>query len=103
MKTSWKEAQELRTRGSLVALGTHIRCPVVAIHGDDDPHPADGVKIPLSRVIKKFRFLLLESCGHRVWLERSARDRFYEILKEELRPPGEVKNPVQDASRYDRR
>jgi pimeloyl-ACP methyl ester carboxylesterase len=80
----WKQAQELRTSGGLVALGTHIHCPVVAIHGDYDPHPANGVKIPLSRVIKNFRFILLENCGHRPWLERSARDRFYEILNEEL-------------------
>ena len=82
----WKQAQELRTSGGLVALGTHIHCPVVAIHGDYDPHPADGVKIPLFRVIKNFRFILLENCGHRPWLERSARDRFYEILSEELGP-----------------
>jgi pimeloyl-ACP methyl ester carboxylesterase len=80
----WKQAQELRTSGGLVALGTHIHCPVVAIHGDYDPHPAEGVKITLSRVIKNFRFILLENCGHRPWLERSARDRFYEILNEEL-------------------
>jgi len=85
----WKQVQELRTSGGLVALGTHIQCPVVAIHGDYDPHPADGVKIPLSRVIKNFKFILLENCGHRPWLERSARDRFYEIINEELGPrPG---------------
>jgi pimeloyl-ACP methyl ester carboxylesterase len=80
----WKQAQELRTTGALLALGTHIHCPVVAIHGDYDPHPADGVQIPLSRVIKDFRFILLENCGHRPWLERSAKTRFYEILNEEL-------------------
>jgi pimeloyl-ACP methyl ester carboxylesterase len=80
----WKQAKELRTSGELVALGTHIRCPVVAIHGDYDPHPAEGVKIPLSRVIKNFRFILLENCGHRPWLERYAKNRFYEILNEEL-------------------
>jgi pimeloyl-ACP methyl ester carboxylesterase len=80
----WKEAQELRSGGGLVTLGTHIRCPVVAVHGDHDPHPAEGIKIPLSGVIKNFRFLLLKNCGHRPWLERSARDRFYEFLRTEL-------------------
>ena len=80
----WKQAQELRSSGELVALGSHIFCPVVAIHGDYDSHPADGVKIPLSRVIQDFRFLLLENCGHRPWLERSAKNRFYEILNKEL-------------------
>jgi pimeloyl-ACP methyl ester carboxylesterase len=80
----WKQAQEMRTRGDLVALGRNIHCPVVAIHGDYDPHPADGIQIPLSRVIKNFRFILLENCGHRPWLERSAKTRFYEILNKEL-------------------
>jgi len=80
----WKQVQEMRTRGGLVALGTHIHGPVIAIHGDYDPHPADGVRISLSRVIKNFRFIVLENCGHRPWLERSAKTRFYEILNEEL-------------------
>ena len=35
----WKQAQELRTSGGLVALGTHIHCPVVAIHGTMIPIP----------------------------------------------------------------
>jgi pimeloyl-ACP methyl ester carboxylesterase len=60
----WAEAPALRKRGALIALGRQIRCPVVAIHGDYDPHPADGVKIPLSRVIKNFKFFLLENCSH---------------------------------------
>jgi pimeloyl-ACP methyl ester carboxylesterase len=80
----WAEAQALRKSGALIALGTLIYCPVVAIHGDYDPHPADGVKNPLSRVIKNFRFILLKKCGHRPWLERSARAGFYEIINEEL-------------------
>ncbi|HUT38533.1 MAG TPA: alpha/beta hydrolase [Methanoregula sp.] len=80
----WAEAEALRKSGALIEPGTQIRCPVVAIHGDYDPHPADGVKIPLSRVIKNFKFFLLENCGHYPWRERSARDRFYEILHKEL-------------------
>jgi pimeloyl-ACP methyl ester carboxylesterase len=81
----WKEAEELRRSGKLLQLGKHIRCPVVAIHGDYDPHPAEGVQKPLSVILKNFRFILLKSCGHKPWIERQARDRFYAILKEELR------------------
>ena len=80
----WNEAEELRRSGKLVAFGKQIRCPVVAIHGDYDAHSAEGVKIPLSSVIKKFRFILLEDCGHRPWIERAAKDAFYTILKKEL-------------------
>jgi pimeloyl-ACP methyl ester carboxylesterase len=80
----WEQASELRSSGKLLELGRKIKCPVVAIHGDYDAHPAAGVVEPLSRVVKDFRFIILEKCGHRPWLERNARDRFYNILKEEV-------------------
>jgi pimeloyl-ACP methyl ester carboxylesterase len=81
----WKEAAELRRSGKLLELGGRIKCPVVAIHGDYDPHPAEGVQKPLSAVLKNFHLILLANCGHKPWIERQARDKFYETLKEELR------------------
>ncbi len=81
----WKDAAELRGSGKLLELGKHIKCPVVAIHGDYDPHPAEGVQTPLSAILKSFRFILLKNCGHMPWIERQARAKFYKILKEELR------------------
>ncbi len=80
----WREAAEMRRSGELLELGKKIRCPVVAIHGDYDPHPAEGVREPLSRVLKDFRFILLEKCGHEPWMEKQAKDRFYRIIKEEI-------------------
>lgn len=80
----WSEAAELRRSGELLRLGKQIECPVVAIHGDYDPHPAEGVRRPLSAVLDTFRFVLLEKCGHKPWIERQARDAFYEVLREEL-------------------
>jgi pimeloyl-ACP methyl ester carboxylesterase len=80
----WKQASELRGSGKLLELGKKIQCPVVAIHGDYDPHPSEGIKNPLSRTVKDFRFILLENCGHQPWSERAARDRFYNILKNEI-------------------
>jgi pimeloyl-ACP methyl ester carboxylesterase len=81
----WKDGAKLRRSGKLLQLGKHIKCPVVAIHGDYDPHPAEGVRKPLSTILKIFRFILLKNCGHKPWIERQAKDRFYGILKEELR------------------
>jgi pimeloyl-ACP methyl ester carboxylesterase len=86
-KSVWEEAAELRRKGELLELGKQIKCPVVAIHGDYDPHPAEGVRKPLSAILKSLRFILLENCGHKPWIERQAKDSFYEILKEELRYP----------------
>jgi len=80
----WEQARELRSSGKLLELGKRIKCPVVAIHGDYDPHLSEGIKEPLSRILKDFRLILLEKCGHRPWMERSARDRFYDILKKEI-------------------
>lgn len=81
----WSEAVELRRSGKLLELGKQIECPVLAIHGDYDPHPAEGIREPLSRVVKDFRFVLLPHCGHDPWIEREARDEFYALLREELR------------------
>ena len=80
----WGQARELRRSGKLLELGREIHCPVVAIHGDYDPHPPEGVKDPLFSVLQDFRFILLEKCGHCPWIERGARDRFYDILKKEV-------------------
>jgi len=80
----WRQASELRSSGKLLELGRKIRCPVVAIHGDYDPHPSEGVKAPLSSVLKDFQFILLEKCGHQPWIERAARDKFFRILRHEV-------------------
>ena len=77
------EATELRRSRKLLQSGEHIQCPVVAIHGDYDPHPAEGVQKPLSAILKSFRFILLKNCGHKPWIEREAREAFYRTLKEE--------------------
>jgi pimeloyl-ACP methyl ester carboxylesterase len=81
----WDEACELRSRGTLIRMAREIRCPVVAIHGDADPHPAAGVQEPLSRECADFRFVLLKQCGHRPWIERFAAEAFYEALFREIK------------------
>ncbi len=81
----WRDAADMRRSGRLVALAKQIKCPVVALHGDYDPHPAEGVQDPLSAALERFRFVLLNNCGHRPWMERQAGDEFYRVLREELR------------------
>jgi pimeloyl-ACP methyl ester carboxylesterase len=83
-RSVWKEASQLRESGRLLELAGLIRCPVTAIHGDYDPHPAHGVREPLSAVLKAFRFVLLEDCGHTPWIEKRTREAFYRIVKEEI-------------------
>jgi pimeloyl-ACP methyl ester carboxylesterase len=80
----WPEAAALRKSGQLLALAQQVKCPVVALHGDHDPHPAAGVQKPLAGVLKDFKFHLLEHCGHKPWQEKQARDKFFAILQDEL-------------------
>lgn len=84
-KKVWSEAEKLRSSGQLLKLAQAVKCPVVAIHGDYDPHPAKGVEEPLSRHLQNFRFVLLNNCGHTPWKEKQAKDRFYEALDKELK------------------
>jgi pimeloyl-ACP methyl ester carboxylesterase len=80
----WREAARLRTTGELLRQAARVQCPVLAIHGDFDPSPAEGVREPLARVLTTpFKFVLLPHCGHTPWLERQARDRFYALLEAE--------------------
>jgi pimeloyl-ACP methyl ester carboxylesterase len=80
----WSAAAAMRASSELLGLGKQIRCPVVAIHGDYDPHPAEGVEQPLKSVVKDFRFVLLPHCGHAPWREKEARDLFFTRLAEAL-------------------
>jgi pimeloyl-ACP methyl ester carboxylesterase len=80
----WPQAAELRKNGELLGLAKQIECPVVAFHGDYDPHPAEGVEKPLAAILNDFQFILLKNCGHKPWIERQAKDDFFRILTEEL-------------------
>ncbi|MFL5705970.1 MAG: alpha/beta fold hydrolase [Ktedonobacteraceae bacterium] len=83
-KGVWPEAARMRQTGELLKLAVAITCPVIAIHGDCDSHPAEGIQEPLAANVKDFRMVILEKCGHDPWRERHARDTFYEILEHEL-------------------
>ncbi|HYH03661.1 MAG TPA: alpha/beta hydrolase, partial [Bacillota bacterium] len=79
-----QEINSMRNSGELLERGKQIRCPVLGIHGDYDPHPAEGVRVPLAGVIADFWWVLLKNCGHTPWNEQEARDNFYLLLKIQL-------------------
>lgn len=80
----WSEASRLRATNELINCADRIKCPVVAIHGDYDPHPIDGVDQPLSQRLVDFKLIRIEKCGHTPWRERHAKDSFFKILRIEL-------------------
>lgn len=77
----WEQAAELRRSGELLRCAAEMKCPVTAIHGDFDPHPWQGVKEPLERILPSFQFILLKKCGHKPWVERQAGEKFFQILE----------------------
>jgi pimeloyl-ACP methyl ester carboxylesterase len=74
------EFNALRKNKQLLPLGKKIKCPVIAIHGDYDPHPYKGIFAPLSQVIENFEHILLKQCGHTPWVEKHAKNHFLEII-----------------------
>lgn len=83
-RSVWADTVKLRQTGFFVEQAKHIRCPVVAIHGEHDPHPAEGVEKPLSPILPDFRMIQLKHCGHTPWYERQAKGQFLDILNKEL-------------------
>jgi pimeloyl-ACP methyl ester carboxylesterase len=80
----WPEGAAMRKSGELIADAGRIKKPVVAIHGDYDPHPWQGVEEPLSQRLNDFTLHLLSHCGHSPWKEREAKEPFFELLEHYL-------------------
>lgn len=79
----WSEAAHLRRSGELINCVSKLKCPLVVLHGDHDPHPAEGIRKPLSERSINFKMVILERCGHIPWKEKYAKDHFYQLLREE--------------------
>ncbi len=78
----WNEAAEWRRSGRLLDCFRRIQCPITAIHGDHDAHPAEGVTRPLEEIGVPFRSHILDRCGHSPWKEKYAAEEFFLLLKE---------------------
>lgn len=81
----WPEAERLRKSGQLLRLAQHVCCPVTAIHGLYDSHPAKGVIAPLKKVVKCFSSHEIPDCGHYPWRETLAGKDFLELLQKSMK------------------
>jgi pimeloyl-ACP methyl ester carboxylesterase len=82
---TWADALRLQAEGVEPAAFAAITCPVLMLHGDDDPHPGPATCDLLRRFLPQLRYQGLPSCGHRPWAERRAREPFLAALAEWLR------------------
>ena len=76
----WAEAAELRTTGELIATFRKIRSKIYLLQGAVDPHPANGVIIPLQENGISCETYVLNRCGHSPFMEKYAKKEFYNIL-----------------------
>jgi pimeloyl-ACP methyl ester carboxylesterase len=79
----WPEATRWRRDARWRTALAQIDCPVVAVHGDYDPHPAAAISESLSELPNAV-FVALKECGHTPWRERLARRPFFELMAGEL-------------------
>ncbi|MEL6889096.1 MAG: alpha/beta hydrolase [Pseudomonadota bacterium] len=77
----WAEASALRRSGGLLDRVASLPMPVRALHGADDPHPAEDVARSLS-ALPDFRMTVIDACGHKPW--REAQVDFLDLLAAQL-------------------
>ena len=80
----WADAARIRQSGALLRSLHRVQAPVLVLHGADDPHPVEGVVVPLRRAGVHVRVVVLDRCGHYPWWERYARDAFFGRLRAEV-------------------
>jgi pimeloyl-ACP methyl ester carboxylesterase len=77
---TWSDMVRLLRAGTFPAAFAAVTCPVLMLHGEDDPHPGPLIRDELRRYIPHLEYQPLERCGHSPWLERHASDAFYSRL-----------------------
>jgi len=81
---SWADMLRLQRAGVYPEAFRSIRCPVLMLHGDCDPHPGPATRDDLRAYIPHLEYRELARCGHSPWLERQACDEFHRVLAEWL-------------------
>lgn len=76
----WEEVAKLRTSGELLKSFQKMKCKIFLIQGEIDPHPAEGITIPLQENGVACETYILEKCGHSPFMEKYAKENFYKIL-----------------------
>ncbi|MBT8225322.1 MAG: alpha/beta hydrolase [Dactylosporangium sp.] len=77
---TWADVLHRQASGQEPAAFRAITCPVLMLHGHDDPHPGPAIRDTLQAFIPQLHYVEFAACGHKPWLERQARQPFGEAL-----------------------
>ena len=78
---TWADVLRLQAEGVEPQSFRAITCPVLMLHGDDDPHPGPATFEVLRQHIPQLQYRGFPRCGHEPWAERHAREPFLEVLR----------------------
>ena len=81
-RETWEDVLSLQERGIQPVEFARIEVPVTMLHGDSDPHPGPMIHKSLAPFIPQLEYRGIPQCGHKPWVERRARDDFFEMLVE---------------------
>ncbi|MBP1633215.1 MAG: hypothetical protein H6Q11_1503 [Acidobacteria bacterium] len=84
---TWADVLRLQAEGVEPQSFRAIACPVLMLHGDDDPHPGPATFEVLRQFIPQLQYRGFPRCGHEPWAERHAREPFLEVLRAWLADP----------------
>ena len=81
----WSEAAKLRTSGELLKAFKNNKSKLYLIQGELDPHPVQGITLPLQENDIPCETYILQRCGHSPFMEKYAKEEFYKILIQTLK------------------
>lgn len=81
---TWTDMLRLQNEGVYPKAFTSIDCPVLMLHGNDDPHPGEMIRDNLKPFLPQLEYHAWTNCGHYPWLEKAARIEFYTKLTDWL-------------------
>jgi pimeloyl-ACP methyl ester carboxylesterase len=82
---TWADMLRLQNEGVYPQTFASIRCPVLMLHGEDDPHPGTMIRDRLKPFLPQLEYVAWPHCGHYPWLEKTARTPFYTTLTDWLK------------------
>ena len=84
---TWSDMLRLQSEGVYPKAFARIHCPVLMLHGEDDPHPGAMIRDNLKFFMPQLEYRAWPHCGHNPWLEKAAHSDFYTKLTDWLAYP----------------
>lgn len=79
---TWSDVIRLQKEGIEPVRFAGINCPVLMLHGENDPHPGTMIRDALHPYVPQLAYIGIHQCGHVPWYERHGREPFFRALRQ---------------------